>query len=202
MSGDVAEKPLPAGLAALVARAGPGGRRPPLEKWNPPDCGAIDMRIAGDGTWHYLGSPIARLPLVKLFASVLRREGDDYFLVTPVEKVRITVDDAPFLAVEMHLEGTGAAAEITFRSNVGDVVTAGPQHPLRFAEEAATGGLKPYVLVRPGLEALLSRALVHELADHFETAQTNGADRFGIWSGGAFFAVIASDSRHRGGAAS
>ena len=201
MSTNAPEKTLPTGLAALVARAGPGSSRPPVEKWNPPDCGAIDMRIATDGSWHYLGSPITRLPLVKLFASVLRREGENYFLVTPVEKIRITVDDAPFLAVEMHRQGTGAAAEITFRTNVGDIVTAGPNHKLRFTEEAATGGLKPYLQVRPGLEALLSRALVHELAGHFETAPTNGGKRFGVWSGGTFFAALPVEPGWQGGTA-
>lgn len=176
---------LPAGLAALVARAGPQRALPPVERWNPPYCGAIDMRIAADGQWFYMGGPIGRPALVRLFASVLKREGDTFFLVTPVEKVGITVDDAPFLAVEMHGEGAGAEARLTLRTNVGDLVEAGPEHPLRFVVEAETGGLKPYIEVRNGLEALVSRSLVHDLVGRGEVH----GEAFGIWAGGQFFAM-------------
>ncbi|MEZ5840288.1 MAG: DUF1285 domain-containing protein [Hyphomicrobiales bacterium] len=179
---------LPAGLAALVARAGPQRALPPIEKWNPPYCGAIDMRIAADGQWFYMGSPIGRMPLVRLFASVLKREGDDFFLVTPVEKVGIRVDDAPFLAVEMFAEGEGAEARLTFRTNVGDLVAAGADHPPRFATEAETGGLKPYIEVRAGLEALVSRSLVHDLVARAEIRN----EAFGIWSGGVFFEIASA----------
>ncbi|MGQ7794237.1 DUF1285 domain-containing protein [Faunimonas sp. B44] len=176
---------LPAGLAALVERAGSAAPERPVERWDPPDCGDIDMRITADGTWHYMGGPIGREALVRLFASVLRREPDGrYVLVTPVEKLGIRVDDAPFAAVEMAADGEGRAARLTFRTNVGDVVTAGPDHPLRFALEAETDGLKPYVLVRRGLEALLARPVAFELA---ELASAHEG-RPGVWSGGAFFA--------------
>ncbi|MDP8915850.1 MAG: DUF1285 domain-containing protein, partial [Pseudomonadota bacterium] len=155
---------LPPGLAVLVAQAGQTARARPVERWNPPYCGEIDMRIAADGTWFYRGSPIGREALVRLFASILRREPDGrHVLVTPVERVGIEVEDAPFLAVQMATEGDGPERKLTFRTNVGDIVQAGPDCPLRFAAEPGTGGLKPYVRVRGGLEALLSRALAREL---------------------------------------
>jgi len=157
---------------------------PPVHLWNPPFCGDIDMRIAQDGTWFYLNSPIGRKPLVQLFASVLRREADGrYFLVTPVEKVGIRVDDAPFAAVRMSVTGSGPAQVIRFETTVEDEVTVDAQHPLRFAEEQGTGGLKPYVLVRAGLEALVSRALFYDLA----AAGTVEDGWFGVWSSGVFF---------------
>src|SRR5215210_1852324 len=127
-----------AGAAKQAATKGP----PPVHLWNPPFCGDLDMRIAADGTWFYLGSPIGRAALVKLFASVLKREGDKYFLVTPVEKIGITVDDAPFTAVEMRTEGEGAARVLHFRTNVDDWDACGPEHALRFEPEEETGGLK------------------------------------------------------------
>lgn len=175
---------LPAGLAALLAEAGNAAGARPVERWDPPDCGDIDIRIAADGTWFYRGTPIGREALVRLFASVLRREPDGrHVLVTPVEKLGIVVDDAPFLAVEMESEGAGEERRLFFRTNVGDVVPAGHDHPLRFETEADTGGLKPYLRVRGGLEALLTRALALDLAAIAE--ERDG--RAGIWSKGAFF---------------
>lgn len=182
---------LPDGLAALVAEAGQQARPRPVERWNPPFCGDIDMEIAADGRWSYMGSPIGRDALVRLFASILRREPDGrHVLVTPVEKVGIRVVDAPFLAVDMSAEGSGADQMLSFRTNVGDVVAAGPDHPLRFAIEAGTGGLKPYLLVRGGLEALVSRSRTHDLVDL--AVQADGGS--GIWSGGQFFALPDSES--------
>lgn len=170
-----------AGLAALISRASADGRRPPVERWNPPDCGDIDMAIDRDGRWHYMGSPIGREPLVRLFASVLKREGERYVLVTPVEKVGIRVADVPFLAVEMHA-GTGdAGRSLVFRTNVGDVVEAGPDHRLRF-DLAADGGLVPYIHVRGGLEARLTRALLHEIAAFVEDRD----GQLGVEAGGLF----------------
>ncbi|WP_395686381.1 DUF1285 domain-containing protein [Aestuariivirga sp.] len=169
-----------------LGQARSAGGRPPVHLWNPPFCGNIDMRIAADGTWYYLNSPIGRKPLVQLFASVLRREPDgSYCLVTPVERVGIKVEDAPFTAVRMQLSGTGDAQTICFETNVEDRVTVGSGHPLRFAEEAGTGGLKPYVLVRPGLEALVTRALFYDLV----AAGSVCEDWFGVWSSGEFFAM-------------
>src|SRR5919198_79507 len=137
-----------AGLSALIGRATRAGKGPPpVDRWNPEFCGDIDMEIRADGTWFYLGTPIGRMPLVQLFSTVLRRDADGRtYLVTPVEKVGIRVIDAPFVAVEMNVRGEGANRVITFRTNVGDIVEAGPGHPLRFVDEARTGGLKPYIL--------------------------------------------------------
>lgn len=178
------------GLAALIGRAGGLGRSPPVERWNPPFCGDLDMEIRADGTWFYLGTPIGRPALVRLFASVLRREPDgQYLLVTPVEKVGIRVVDAPFLAVELDAGTEGPDRVITFRTNVGDVVTAGPEHPLRFATDPATGGVKPYVHVRGRLEARLTRAAQHELLGLAEPERRDGAEWLGVRSGGEFFPV-------------
>src|SRR6186997_2705605 len=150
-------------IADVAKREGNKGP-PPVHLWNPPFCGDIDMRIAADGTWFYMKTPIGRPALVKLFASVLKREADKYFLVTPVEKVGIVVDDAPFTAVEMKLEGEGAARVLSFRTNVDEWVVCGPEHTLRFDPEPETGGLKPYVHVRRDLWALVTRALFYDLA--------------------------------------
>ncbi|WP_181702569.1 DUF1285 domain-containing protein [Chthonobacter albigriseus] len=172
-----------AGLAALIGRAAPDGRKPPVERWNPPFCGDIDMAIDRAGQWHYMGTPIGREALVRLFASVLKRDADAYFLVTPVEKVGIRVADVPFLAVEMHAAGDGDGRTLTLRTNVGDVVEAGPEHRLRFVIEEGSGGLVPYVHVRAGLEARFTRALAQEAAELVE----EGPDgRLGIRAGGVF----------------
>jgi hypothetical protein len=177
---------LPSGLAALAAEVGQLAKPRPVERWNPPFCGDIDMEIAADGSWSYMGTPIGREALVRLFASILRREPDGrHVLVTPVEKVGIRVADAPFLAVEMTADELGADQVLSFRTNVGDIVAAGPDNPLRFAIEAGTGGLKPYLLVRGRLEALVSRSRAQELVDL--AVEADGAS--GIWSGGQFFAL-------------
>jgi hypothetical protein len=168
--------------AASARRRGPA----PVHLWNPPFCGDIDMRIASDGTWFYNGSPIGRLPLVQLFASILRRDEDRYVLVTPVERVGIAVDDAPFLAVELIAGHANGAPSLTFRTNVDDFVTVDEAHPLRF-ETGASEGLKPYVLVRGGLWALVKRALFYDLAALGQTRQWRGEDWFGVFSGGIFF---------------
>ncbi|MEO1112893.1 MAG: DUF1285 domain-containing protein [Pseudomonadota bacterium] len=182
---------MPDGLKALMSRAdGKDKSLPPVDKWNPPFCGDLDIRIARDGTWFYLGSPIGRLPLVKLFASVLRRDADDkHYLVTPVEKIGITVDDAPFLAVEMAMTGTGEDQELTLRTNLGELVTVDGEHPLRFEKETDSGGLKPYVLVRGRLEALFTRALMYQLAELIVERDGPGGRETGIWSDGCFFAI-------------
>ena len=170
------------GMAAALAKA---KGLPPVDKWNPPFCGDIDMRIAADGTWHYQKTPIGRPALVKLFASVLKREGDKYFLVTPVEKVGIAVDDVPFLAVEMSL-ASDRAQTLTFRTNVDDIVTAGPGHALRFETEAS-GGLRPYLHVRRDLWAKVTRALFYDLVELGEERECGGQRMFGVASAGEFF---------------
>jgi hypothetical protein len=180
-------------LGRLLAEQSRGGM-PPVETWNPPYCGDIGMAIKADGTWFYQGSPIGRMPLVKLFARVLRRDEDGrHYLVTPVEKVDVAVEDAPFLAVEMEVRGQGADQELIFRTNVDDIVTCGPDHPIRFEREAGSGGLKPYVRVRGRLDALVTRALYYDLVElalaNEERPAGTSPDVPGLWSGGNFFAM-------------
>ena len=150
-----------------------------MHLWDPPFCGDLDMRIAADGTWFYLKTPIGRPALVKLFASVLKREGDKYFLVTPVEKCGITVDDAPFLAVEMKVEQRRQGRVLNFRTNVDDWVACGPEHALRFEPEPDTGGLKPYLHVRRDLWAKVTRALFYDLVELGEEREIGGERMFG-----------------------
>jgi hypothetical protein len=168
---------------AEIARLAEENRLPPVESWNPTHCGHSDMRIARDGTWFHQGSPIGRLPMVRLFSTILRREPDGRFvLVTPVEKLDIDVEDAPFTAVEMKREGEGEAMKLAFRLNTGDLVSAGPEHGLRFEERE--DGPRPYLHVRRGLEALVARSVYYELA---EIALANGSTPPGVWSNGSFF---------------
>ena len=166
---------------------------PPVERWNPPFCGDLDMRIGADGTWYYLKTPIGRPALVKLFASVLKREGDKYFLVTPVEKCGITVDDAPFLAVELKVEPSASGRVLNFRTNVGDWVQCGPANALRFEPETATGGLKPYLHVRRDLWAKVTRALFFDLVELGEEREVAGRDMFGVTSMGEFFPMAPAE---------
>jgi hypothetical protein len=168
-----------AAAARSAARRGPA----PVHLWNPPFCGDLDMRIARDGTWFYLGTPIGRKPLVKLFSSILKREDDRYYLVTPVEKVGISVDDAPFVAVDFTAEGEGRAQRLTFTTQVDDEVSAGPDHPIRVTRDASSGEPSPYVHVRAGLEALIDRKSFYRLVDLGGVVD----GQFGVWSGGAFF---------------
>ncbi len=171
-------------LQGLKEAAAGGKGHPPVHLWNPPFCGDIDMRIAQDGTWFYMNSPIGRKPLFKLFASVLRHDDDGkYYLVTPVEKCGIRVDDAPFLAIRMQTEGEGRSQILRFETNVDDEVRVDAEHPLRFEAEAGTAGLKPYVLMRARLEALVSRALFYDLV----AKGTIEGEWFGVWSTGQFF---------------
>jgi hypothetical protein len=181
------------GIASHARQEG-GKGAPPVHLWNPPFCGDLDMRIATDGTWHYLQTPIGRPALVKLFASVLKREGERYFLVTPVEKCGIRVDDAPFLAVEMTVEEGRGGRLLHFRTNVDDWVTCGPDHTLRFEPERDTGGLKPYLHVRRNLWAKVSRALFYDLVELGEEREIAGERMFGVASGGEFFIMAPADS--------
>lgn len=181
-----------AGLSALISRAARAGKGPPpVERWNPPFCGDLDMEIRADGTWFYLGTPIGRMPLVQLFSTVLRKDEDGKtYLVTPVERVGIRVVDAPFVAVEIDVSGQGEAQVLTFRTNVGDVVEAGPDHPLRFVDEDGTGGLKPYLHVRGRLEALVARPVMYELAEIGEEIEIDGRAMFALRSKGKVFPVM------------
>ncbi len=188
MSEDSAPDPT---LSRLSAALGDLPKRglPPVERWNPPYCGAIDIRIASDGTWHHNGSPIRREKLVKLFATILRREPDGRtVLVTPVESVGITVEDAAFVAVEMAVDGAGEGRRIAFRTNVDDLVRVDAEHALRF-EEAPDGALKPYLHVRRNLWARVTRALTYDLVDLAEERAIDGRPWLGLWAGGVFHTI-------------
>src|SRR5262245_32317588 len=189
------EKPRP-GLDAFAGAAREANRKgmPPVHLWNPPYCGDLDTRLASDGTWFYLKTPIGRPALVQLFASVLKREGDKYFLVTPVEKCGIVVDDAPFVAVELQVDRGERGQILQFRTNVDDWVTCGPDHVLRFEPERQTGGLKPYLHVRRDLWAKVSRALFYDLVELGEERDVAGRRMFGVASAGEFFAMAPADS--------
>ena len=181
------------GLAEVQAEAAHTRKLPPLDKWNPPFCGAIDMRIAIDGTWFYLGTPIGRPALVRLFSTILRREADGAFvLVTPVEKVGIEVEDAPFIAVRVDACGTGAQQTLTFMTNVGDTVVAGREHPLR-VETRGESEPRPYVHVRGRLEARIARPVFYELVGMGEERSTASGRELGVWSDGAFFSLGSPD---------
>lgn len=181
-----ASAPSADGLARAAAEARPKRGPPPVHLWDPPDCGALDMRIARDGTWFYLGTPIGRPSMVKLFSSILRLDPDGYVLVTPVEKVHIQVDDAPFVAVDVEAQG-GA---LTFTTNVDDEVAAGPSHPIRVERDPATGEPSPYLLVRRNLEALIDRKTFYRLVELGEVRAHEGRDWFGVVSQGTFFPMI------------
>ena len=188
MSGQKTVSPSAESLAASIKAAKSRGL-PPVEQWNPPFSGDIDMEIRRDGTWFYEGTPIVRPGLVKLFASILIREDEKYFLVTPVEKVGIRVDDAPFVAVDFEVSGTGRDQRLTFTTNLEDVTVAGPDVPLRFVRDEQTGEPSPYVRVRRNLEALIDRKSFYRLVElgvHHE-------GWFGVWSGGVFFGIIPSE---------
>lgn len=187
MSAQKSVTPTVEGLAASVKAIKPRGL-PPVELWNPPFSGDLDIRIARDGQWFYLGSVIQRPELVRLFSSILKREGDRYFLVTPVEKVGITVDDAPFVAVDFEVEGEGEGQNLMFETKVGDFAPAGAAHPIRVERAAQSGEPAPYVMIRRGLEALIDRKSFYRMVDL-------GVHRdgwFGLWSGGVFFPMIPS----------
>ncbi len=184
-------KPTAEGIAQSARAAGKGGL-PPVHLWNPPDCGDLDMRIARDGTWFYMGTPIGRPELVRLFSTILRKDGDRYVLVTPVEKVGIVVDDAPFVAVDFEAEGAGTAQVLTFVTNLGDETVAGPEHPIRVVRDPETGEPSPYVHVRADLEALIDRKSFYRLVEIGAHQEHEGVSWFGLWSGGRFFPVIPS----------
>ena len=175
------------GLAESARAAGKGGL-PPVHLWDPPFCGDLDMEIRRDGIWFYEGTPIGRPELVRLFSTILKREDDAFFLVTPVEKVGIRVEDAPFVAVDFEREGDA----LVFETNVGDRVTASAEDPIRVERDPETGEPSPYVHVRAGLEALIDRKSFYRLVELGEHADQEGAQWFGLRSAGSFFPVIPS----------
>jgi uncharacterized protein len=177
---------------ARSAKNAAGKGLPPVHLWNPPDCGDIDLRIAADGSWHYQKTPISRPALVRLFASILRRDGERYYLVTPVEKCSITVDDVPFLAVEMRIEQEATGRRLHFRTNVDDWVACGPGRALRFEPQADASSVKPYIHIRRGLWARLTRPLFYDLVELGEEREVDGKPMYGVASGGEFYAMVPS----------
>ncbi len=177
-------------IAAGARKAAKGRGPAPVHLWNPPFCGDLDIRIARDGTWFYLGTPIGRMPLVKLFASVLKKEGGKHFLVTPVEKVGIMVDDAPFVAVDFTARGEGRAQSVTFRTNLDEEAEAGPDHSMRVTRDPDTGEPSPYVMIRSGMEALIDRKSFYRLVDLCCEEEIEGTAQFGLWSGGVFWPFV------------
>jgi hypothetical protein len=187
MGGQKTVTPSAESLAASV-RAAKSRGLPPVHKWNPPFCGDLDMRIARDGTWFYQGTPIGRFELARLFSTILKKEDGKYFLVTPVEKVGIEVEDAPFVAVDFKAEGAGKDQVLTFETNMRDHTVAGPDNPIRVERDSETGEPSPYVHVRAGLEALIDRKSFYRLAE----IGAHHDDWFGLWSNGEFFRMIPS----------
>ncbi|WP_420396966.1 DUF1285 domain-containing protein [Nioella sp.] len=182
-------KVTPDSLIAAAKAAQKDGKHPPVHLWNPDFCGDLDMEIRRDGTWFYLGTPIGRFPLVKLFASILKLEDGKYFLVTPVEKVGIRVVDAPFVAVDMDAAGDGRDQVMTFTTNVEEVVVADADHPIR-VERDDGGEPSPYIHIRAGLEALIDRKTFYRMIELGESHEVEGVDMFGVWSSGQFFPII------------
>lgn len=188
------EKPQTPNADSLMKAAGDSARKgpPPVHLWNPDFCGDLDMEIKRDGTWFYLGTPIGRPAMVKLFSSILKLEDGKYFLVTPVEKVGIRVEDAPFVAVDFRIEDSGPDQRLTFVTHVEDELTAGPDHPIRVTRDPESGEPAPYVMVRRGLEARIDRKSFYRLIDLGEHADHEGSRWFGLRSGGVFFPIIPS----------
>lgn len=188
MSGQNAVTPSAEGIAASIRAAKTRGL-PPVHLWDPEFCGDLDMKIARDGTWFYLGTPIGRPELVRLFSTILKKEDDKYFLVTPVEKVGIKVEDAPFVAIDFEAEGSGTDQKLTFQTNLEDIAVAGPDLPIRVERDPEDGEPAPYVRIRRNLEALIDRKSFYRLVE----LGVHHDGWFGVWSGGSFFGIIPSD---------
>jgi hypothetical protein len=186
---DNAAAPAPDTLIAAAVAAQKEGKLPPVHLWDPPFCGDLDMEIRRDGTWFHEGTPIGRKRMVRLFSTILKREGDAYFLVTPVEKVGIRVEDAPFVAVDLEAAGSGPDQVIRFTTNVGDTVLAGPDHAIRVVRDDS-GEPSPYIHIRAGLAALIDRKSFYRLVDLGEAHMVDGKEWFGVWSRGSFFKII------------
>ena len=175
------------GLASLQREAALGRGLPPVERWHPTHCGDIDIRIARDGTWFHQGTPIGRKELVRLFSTILRKDDDGFHLVTPAEKMRIVVEDAPFLAVLLNADGYGKAQRLAFTTNVGDETVAGAQNPIRVVTDPSTDEPRPYLHVRRGLEARIARNVFYQLADLAVPGEGEHKGVLGVWSSGTFF---------------
>lgn len=185
--------PVVKGLAEVQGGAQKKRGLPPVHLWNPPFNGDIDMRIAVDGEWYYLGTPIRRKSMVKLFSSILRRDEDAYFLVTPVEKVGIIVEDAPFLAVEMKVEGQGEGQILNFRTNVDDVVTACEKNPIHVQISEKSQEPRPYLHIRRNLHALINRPVFYQMVDLGVEEKVKGTPYLGVWSEKTFFPIAPAE---------
>jgi hypothetical protein len=190
MSGQIPVKPTADGIAASATAAKKARGLPPVHLWNPPFMGDLDMQILRDGSWIHEGGRINRPQLVRLFSTILKKEGENYFLVTPVEKVGITVEDVPFVAVDVDISGDGEARVLTFTTNVEDTVEAGPDAPIRVERDGQSGEPAPYVMVRAGLEARIDRKSFYRMVDVGEEREVDGEAWFGVTSKGAFFPMI------------
>ncbi|MEM9207312.1 MAG: DUF1285 domain-containing protein [Pseudomonadota bacterium] len=179
-------------LAKSVPDDGTGKKLPPVHLWDPPFCGDLDIRIGRDGLWYYLGTPIGRERLVRLFSTVLKLEDEKYFLVTPVEKIGITVEDVPFIGVQMEVEDEGQQQRLIFKTNVGDEAVAGPAHQFVFRPGAEVGEVTPYIHIRAGLEARIRRPVFYEMVDLAVDHEVDGQSFFGLWSDGEFFPIVPS----------
>ncbi|MEM1236466.1 MAG: DUF1285 domain-containing protein [Pseudomonadota bacterium] len=193
MSGQNIVKPSADSIAASAQAASKKKGPPPVHLWNPPFCGDLDMEIKRDGTWFYMGTPIGRPGLVRLFSSIIRKDGDDYFLVTPVEKVGIRVEDAPFVAQDFSVSGEGRESVLTFTTHVEDEAVAGPENPIRVVRDPETGEPSPYILIRANLEALIDRKSFYRLVDLGQVEAHDGVEWFGVWSSGTFFPIIPAE---------
>ena len=180
------------GIASAARAASKGRGLPPVHLWDPAFCGDLDMRIARDGTWFYLGTPIGRFELVKLFSSILRKDEDKYFLVTPAEKVGITVEDAPFVAVDFTATGEGTEQDLCFETHVGDFSKASAENPIRVVRDPDSGEPAPYIHIRAGLEALIDRKSFYRLVDLGSHKNIKDQSWFGVVSSGEFFPIIPS----------
>ncbi|MDG0987662.1 MAG: DUF1285 domain-containing protein [Paracoccaceae bacterium] len=193
MNNKKANTPSAEGIAAAARAAIKSNTLPPVMSWNPPFCGDLDIRIARNGTWYYLGTPIGRFELVKLFSSILKIEDGKYFLVTPIEKVGIKVDDAPFVAVDFNeIEVIGEKA-LKFETQVGDEVIASDKNPIRVVRDAVSDEPAPYIHIRNGLDALIDRKTFYRLIDIGQHKKYKNEDWFGIESASAFFPIIKSE---------
>ncbi|TVP87666.1 MAG: DUF1285 domain-containing protein [Pseudomonadaceae bacterium] len=163
----------------------------PVHLWNPPLSGEMDMQITRDGTWYHEGDPITRKPLVQLFAGILKYDADEqrYYLVTPVERWGIQVDDAPFVATQLQVAGSGKDQQLTFSTNLDDQVMADAEHPVRVVVDGTTEEPAPYVLLRANLEALIHRNVFYQLVELAVSETVEGVQRTGVWSGGTFFPI-------------
>ncbi|MCL6269865.1 DUF1285 domain-containing protein [Sansalvadorimonas sp. 2012CJ34-2] len=182
-------KDRPSGLLGQIVAETDGRKLPPVHQWNPPFCGDIDMVIKRDGSWHYMKSPIGRERMVRLFSTVLRKDGDDFFLVTPVEKVGIMVEDAPFIAISVEVSSQNEKPCLSFVTNVGDVVVLDQEHPLRVDLDPQTQEPSPYILVRDRLEALIHRNVFYQLVEMADIREIKGLKWYGIESCGDFYLI-------------